>query len=56
MTRTIAEGDAVPEEEIDANLVPLVKVLNSLQCVSAVCFCGGHPGERDHGKWPEGTW
>jgi hypothetical protein len=56
MTRTTTEDDAVPEEEIDANLVPLVKVLNSLPCVTTVCCCGGHPGERDHGKWPEGTW
>jgi hypothetical protein len=56
MTHTTAEGDAVPEEEIDANLVPLVKVLNSLPCVTTVCCCGGHPGERDREKWPEGTW
>jgi hypothetical protein len=46
----------MPQEEIDANLVPLVKVLNSLPCVTTVCCCGGHPGERNHGKWPEGTW
>jgi tRNA(Phe) wybutosine-synthesizing methylase Tyw3 len=50
MIRTTAEGDAVPEENIDANLVPLVKVLNSLPCVTTVCCCGGHAGECDHGK------
>ncbi|MEI7826362.1 MAG: hypothetical protein WCI87_00970 [Euryarchaeota archaeon] len=55
MTGTTAEGDIMPEEEIDANLALLVKVLNNLLCVTTICCCGGHPGERDHGKWPEGT-
>ena len=36
----------MPEEEIDTNLAPLVKVLNNLPCVTIICCCGGHLGEH----------
>lgn len=43
-------------DEIDANIAPLVSVLNSFQGVSTVGSCGGHKEPLSGGQWAEGTW
>lgn len=46
----------IPWGEIDANVVDLIKVLNSLQGVATLASCGGHAGRLKPGQWEKGRW
>jgi len=45
----------VPYDEIDQNMVSLVRVLNSFDAIETVSCCGGHenvgPGQWEHGSF-----
>jgi hypothetical protein len=44
-----------PTDEIDKNILPLVKALNEFEGVHTVGSCGGHENPS-HGQWPAGTF
>lgn len=45
----------VPYDEIDANIVPLVRALNSFPGIFTLGSCGGHPNNKEFQN-PEGTF
>ncbi len=48
-------SDPLDYAQLDANIVPLVKELNSFDGVKTIGSCGGHAEPGLH-QWAEGTW
>ena len=46
----------IPYDELDANMVKLVRVLNSYPGVTTIGSCGGHEEPRKPVQWRAGTW
>lgn len=46
---------SVPYEELDENIVGLVKILNEFEGIYTVGSCGGHANNKHYQK-PEGEW
>ena len=48
--------DTIPYDEIDANMVALVKALNRYPGVTTIGSCGGHEVITNPSQWEAGTW
>ena len=46
----------VPYDDLDANIINLVRALNGYPGVITMGSCGGHPEPRNPGQWPAGSW
>lgn len=51
------DRDDVPYDELDPNIVWLVRTLNAFDGIRTIGSCGGHTDpDLTKGQWPEGTW
>ena len=46
----------IPYDELDANIINLVKALNAFPGVITVGSCGGHEEITNPSQWPAGSW
>ena len=46
----------IPYNELDANMINLVRALNSYPGVTTIGSCGGHEEPLKPGQWSAGTW
>jgi len=54
---TDTESFEIPYDELDDNIVKLVRCLNNLPGILTLSSCGGHHRPKlDLGQWRDGTW
>jgi hypothetical protein len=46
----------IPYQELDKNIIQLVRALNAFKGITTIGSCGGHAHPKNESQWPKGSW